>query len=123
MGDTSGKGDRFWVLGDREKQFKVASSMFKIKCEGISWKDPESLSRLSEHFISLFQKILIRFKAVCDRHDSQASVVALLQAVSEHGAAGFVQNVLSDLNPQVGSNAEDVAVESAVMELAERKAI
>ena len=44
--------------------------------------------------------------------------MAFLQTVHQHGTIGFVQNVLSDLDHQVGSDAEDVAVESAMMKLA-----
>ena len=45
-------------------------------------------------------------------------MVAFLPTVHQYGAVGFVQNVFSDLNYQVGADAEDVAVESAVMKLA-----
>lgn len=43
-------------------------------------------------------------------------MVASLQTVHQHGAIGFAQNVLSDLDHQVRANTQDVAVKGAMME-------
>jgi len=47
----------------------------------------------------------------------------LLQTMEEHGAVMLSKNVLPDLDHEVGTNAHDVAVESRMMNLAQRKTV
>ena len=87
------------------------------------WKGPRPLSRLLEQFISFFQEILIRSETVCKGHDSQACIVAFLQAVHQHGAIGFVEHIFPNLYYQVRPDTEDVLVKSSMMQFAERQSV
>jgi hypothetical protein len=80
------------------------------------------LPHLPTHLIPLFEAIAIRLERRGSRRPD-ALVVHSLKAVAEHGTVVLVEDRLADLDGVVGSYADQVLGERAVVEATEGEAI
>jgi hypothetical protein len=67
----------------------------------------------------LLESKRVRLLVVATRKDAERVAVKILETVTEHRPVRFPQDVRPDLNHVVGADAQDVAVECRVVDLAQ----
>src|SRR6266508_4699107 len=80
-------------------------------------------ARLEEGGVPLLEALGVGSRRPRPRYDEQPLVVHRLQAVLEHRPVDLIEDVLADVQGQVGTDAEDAGVESGVVDLAHRQAV
>ena len=79
-------------------------------------------ARFTELLVALIEELRSRLVTWTPR-DEQLLFVAGLQPVSQHRSVDLLEDVRTDLDLQVGPDAEDVPVERRMVDLAERESV
>jgi hypothetical protein len=79
-------------------------------------------ARLTELLVALIKELRSRL-VTWTPWDEQLLFVAGLQPVSQHRSVDLLEDVRTDLDLQVGPDAEDVPVERCMVDLAERESV
>src|SRR6266849_7916406 len=85
-------------------------------------REPSALAGLADPLVARAQKVHIGPQRLLTRHGNDLTVETL-QTDFEHRTVCLTQNVMPDLDLQIGSNTQDVRVERGVVELAQSEAI
>jgi len=91
-----------------------------LRAEGVS--NRRRPTRAAEEGVAIGQEVAIGLEVVGARH-VDAPALKALQAMLEHRAVDLLQDVEAHSDLEVGRDADEVAVEGGVMELAEREAV
>ena len=90
--------------------------------EGEGASDRQCSARAAEEGVALGQEVAIALEVGGARH-VDAPALKALQAMLKHRPVDFFQHVEAHGDLEVGRDADEVAIEGGVVELAEREAV
>src|SRR5438034_10906314 len=93
-----------------------------IGCRWPIFRRHRASACLAEPLVAFSQEVNIRSEGLL-AWDRDGLAVEPLQPDLEHRTVGLAQHIMSDLDPQIGSNTKNVGVECGVMQLAQRQPV